>query len=169
MGKSKNGIRRSIRKIDVAIWMAENREKRAHECWPWPFGKANKAGYCRTALTGRKMAAHRVMYEMYAGSIPKGLTLDHLCRVRSCVNPSHLEPVSLRENTYRGSAVTTLNAMKMFCAQGHRYTTENTGFYWHKGTKHRRCRICVNARNRSIDRSDYFRDYYQNMKGAQKP
>lgn len=63
-------------------------------CWLW-LGMVNHDGYAM--LTGRKRA-HRVMYEREVGPIPKGLQLDHLCFVRSCVNPAHLKLATSEEN-----------------------------------------------------------------------
>ena len=68
-------------------------------CWDWLGGKSN--GYGRFWVEGRLVQAHRWAYETMVGPIPEGLTLDHLCRVRYCVNPSHLEPVTLGENIRR--------------------------------------------------------------------
>lgn len=67
-------------------------------CWLWT-GSINNAGYGRISVNNRPKYAHRVMYELVVGPIPDGLHLDHLCRVRHCVNPDHLEPVTNRENT----------------------------------------------------------------------
>jgi hypothetical protein len=66
-------------------------------CWIWQRG-IDAAGYGRVAGT----RAHRVFYERHVGPIPEGLTIDHLCRVRSCCNPAHLEPVTAVENVSRG-------------------------------------------------------------------
>jgi hypothetical protein len=72
------------------------------KCWIWTGAKNNK-GYGNYRLLHMKWAttAHRVSYELCVGEIPNGLYLDHLCRVRSCVNPNHLEPVSNTENIHR--------------------------------------------------------------------
>jgi hypothetical protein len=71
-------------------------------CWVWQRSKmGNGYGCCR--VDGVLTAAHRVYYERFVGSIPDGLDLDHLCRVRACVNPAHLEPVTRAENLRRGS------------------------------------------------------------------
>lgn len=71
-------------------------------CWLWTGFKA--AGYGRFSFKGTNSAAaaHRLSYEALIGEIPAGLDLDHLCRVPSCVNPLHLEPVTRRENIGRG-------------------------------------------------------------------
>lgn len=84
--------------------------KKTSECWEWT-GYKNSKGYGMFRLgTEHKFkhcVSHRYSYELLASKIPKGLQLDHLCRVRHCVNPKHLEPVTARENTVRGLA--TLN------------------------------------------------------------
>src|ERR1019366_4519713 len=69
-------------------------------CWLWTGG-LNRGGYGQF-MTPPCTVAHRVAYELFVGPIPEGLQLDHLCRVRSCVNPQHLEPVSQQENIRRG-------------------------------------------------------------------
>lgn len=73
------------------------------ECWVW-CARTNRNGYGRLRVGGRELMAHRLAYEALVGPIPEGLVLDHLCRVRLCINPAHLEPVTVRENTLRGEA-----------------------------------------------------------------
>jgi hypothetical protein len=70
-------------------------------CWIWQLG-LSEDGYGELTEGGINKAAHRAYYERHIGPIPDGLILDHLCRVRCCVNPDHLEPVTSRENTRRG-------------------------------------------------------------------
>ena len=70
-------------------------------CWIWQ-GTTNQFGYGRICLNQRWIAAHRIYYERLVGPIPEGLVIDHLCRVPSCVNPAHLEPVTNAENIRRG-------------------------------------------------------------------
>jgi hypothetical protein len=70
-------------------------------CWLWK-GALN-AGYGAFSYRGKTIGAHRVSYRHWIGTPPKGLHLDHLCGVRNCVNPWHLQPVTPRENIRRGS------------------------------------------------------------------
>lgn len=69
-------------------------------CWHWG-GDRDKDGYGRSSRNGRTYQAHRLIYEMLVGPVPEGLTLDHLCSVRHCVRPIHLEPVTQAENVAR--------------------------------------------------------------------
>lgn len=74
-----------------------------HGCWVW-IRQLNNDGYglIWDGRVRQKVCAHRVSYELARGSIPSGLELDHLCRVRACINPDHLEPVIHAENIRRG-------------------------------------------------------------------
>ncbi len=72
------------------------------DCWLWQLCK-DKDGYGTVGVASGKMAlAHRAYYEERFGPVPEGKELDHLCRVRACVNPEHLEPVTHHENLRRG-------------------------------------------------------------------
>lgn len=74
-------------------------------CWRW-IGTRTPEGYGQIRVAVGEVAyAHRVAYELLVGPIPEGLHIDHLCRVRACVNPAHLEPVTQAENNRRAASV----------------------------------------------------------------
>jgi hypothetical protein len=73
-------------------------------CWLWQ-GTMNWKGYGRISIGDREIGAHRVSYEIFVGPIPDGLEIDHLCKVRGCVNPDHLEPVTRRINQQRARGI----------------------------------------------------------------
>lgn len=96
----------------------------AAPCWMWT-GSLNEDGY---GVYNDKRA-HRIAYQKEKGRIPRYTELDHLCRVRACVNPDHLEPVPHRVNVQRGrlGEVTRQRQLaKTHCPNGHEYTPENT-------------------------------------------
>ena len=93
-------------------------------CWLWTA--ATWRGYGAISFGGRDRRAHVVMYELLVGPVPPGLQLDHLCRVRSCVNPAHLQPVTNRENALRGISFSARNAAKKACVRGHPFDAVNT-------------------------------------------
>lgn len=118
-------------------------------CWLWT-GYKNSGGYGLFAMQGKREGAHRVSYGLHKGPIPPGLVIDHLCRVRGCVNPAHLEAVTAAENLrrqYRDNAanrnegmITVRNARKVACNQGHPFTKENT---YITPKMERACRQCL--------------------------
>lgn len=117
----------------------------------WISGRAeNGKGYTKTAYMGRIWYTHRLAYHLFVGSIPSGLTIDHLCRNRACCNPAHLEAVSMRINTLRGTAPAAVHAAKTHCDRGHQFTPENT--YLRRGRHgiQRSCKTCVNDRRRAL-------------------
>lgn len=96
-------------------------------CWRWTGALFAGSGYGMLSVNRRPALAHRVSWELHRGAIPEGAHLDHLCRVRECVNPEHLEPVSPRENLMRGeTTVAAQNAAKIACPLGHPYDETNT-------------------------------------------
>lgn len=119
---------------EAKFWTWVIKEPGPDGCWLWQ-GARDVDGY-GLLRSGRPMRrAHRFAYEAVIGPIPKGLQLDHLCRVRNCVNPAHLEPVTGRENLRREAAA---RPARTTCKHGHLLTEENT--YLHNGV--RSCRTC---------------------------
>jgi len=127
-------------------------------CWIW-MGKIDPDGYGHIGTgsmrkgTAKHHLVHRVAYEQLRSPIPSGLALDHLCRVRCCCNPDHLEPVTARENTFRAIASCGRktyaggqngNARKTHCPHGHEYTPANVLM---EG-RSRHCRECGRIRAR---------------------
>lgn len=110
-------------------------------CHIWT-GSIDQDGYGKISIKGVERRAHRIIYELEVGKIPKGLIINHLCRVRSCVNPKHLEATTHRINILSGVAVSAINARKTHCSNGHEFTPENTRVYTYKGRTGRACRTC---------------------------
>jgi len=115
-------------------------------CWHW-HGATHK-GYGRFYLspTQRSARAHRIAHELLIGPIPDGLVIDHLCRNRACVNPAHMELVTVGENNLRGVGDPAINAAKTHCKYGHPFNAANT---IHRRTRNEReCRACAQRRTR---------------------
>ena len=110
-------------------------------CWIWTSALSYE-GYGRCKIDGKTLCAHRVSYEMLKGEIPDGLQLDHLCRNRCCINPDHLDPVTVKENYERGIAPVEINRKKREqteCKRGHPLHGDNIRI----GNGGRRiCRAC---------------------------
>jgi len=116
-------------------------------CWEWMAAKDTK-GYGVFNPNGVLVRAHRFAWENLVGQIPEGLELDHLCRVRHCVNPDHLEPVTHQINAIRGASRALRSAQaarQTHCKREHEFTSENT--YVSKNNE-RVCRTCHRERAR---------------------
>lgn len=114
------------------------------DCWIWklapqPDGYGRKT--FRVAGVKKQFQAHRWVWEMLVGPIPEDLQLDHLCRVRACVNPDHLEPVTLKENLWRGRSRFNKQGQKL-CKRGHDL---NDSYQY--GASSRNCRQCASIRH----------------------
>lgn len=111
-------------------------------CWIWT-GSPSNTGYGRFSMDGKRKSAHVWALEFASVEIPEGHEVDHLCRVQLCVNPSHLEPVTMYENVMRGISFSAENKRKTHCARGHEYNEENTRTtITPAGTARRKCRVC---------------------------
>src|SRR2546422_11469640 len=71
-------------------------------CWLWIGQRNSLSGYGVLYIRGHLRLAHRLAYELFVGRIPKGLTLDHLCRTPACIKPAHVQPVTHAQNGRRG-------------------------------------------------------------------
>lgn len=115
-------------------------------CWIWE-GSKHTDGYGLFTVNGKRLRAHRYSYEYFKGNIPEKLVIDHLCRNRACVNPIHLELVSIRENIMRGEGLSAQNARKTRCKRGHDFNEENTILVYKKTHRERWCRVCQKAKD----------------------
>lgn len=123
------------------------RVEKTDDCWNWT-GAKNSYGYGsirESSCSDRRVPAHRVAYEQLVGPIPAGLTIDHLCRNRACVNPQHLEPATHRTNILRGVSFSAVNARKTECIHGHPFDKANTRV---ERNGKRRCRVCRSQQGR---------------------
>jgi hypothetical protein len=120
-------------------------------CWLWT-GCVTQAGYGQFHWNGRVSTAHRFAYEYFVGPIPDGLHIDHLCRNPFCVNPRHIEPVTVAENLDRG--IQGQIKRRTHCKRGHPMTPDN--WYINKGNGSKTCRTCHEAYMRP-----YLQRYYQ--------
>lgn len=122
----------------------------ASGCWEWQ-GYTRQDGYARvtirpTPTTQETHLAHRLAYETWVGPIPEGLVIDHVCRNRACINPSHLEVVTQATNNQRGMAPSFQAQREQRCKRGHPYTPEHS--YFGSDGRRRSCRTCETANQR---------------------
>ena len=108
-------------------------------CWIWTAG-LDDAGYGRYELDGWNQKAYHVLN----GHPPTGMQVDHLCRVRSCIRPEHLEFVTPRTNTLRGNAPAARHAVATHCPSGHPYDLFNTRW---TPEGYRKCHECERQRS----------------------
>lgn len=113
-------------------------------CWLWTAYVEARTRYGHFTIDGRKVLAHRIAYELEVGEIGHGLHIDHLCWVRHCVNPAHLEAVTPGENVRRGEMMLR-NTSKTHCPRGHEYTPDNLVA---RPNGHRDCKTCHRDRMR---------------------
>lgn len=121
-------------------------------CMPWP-GSMSPYGYAgQIKIGGVRKYPHRLIYENVIGPIPDGLTLDHLCRNRPCVNPYHMEPVTIAVNVLRGDGPTARNSRMTHCKNGHELSGDNI-YKWNLKNSLRICKVCRRkVNNRACER-----------------
>lgn len=131
--------------FDVKFW---SRVNKTENCWLWTGAISDGYGSVNVG-NGKYDKAHRVSYRLLKGGIPNALHLDHLCRQRNCVNPDHLEPVSMRENLNRGlmhlgnRIIVDGKALCLKCKWGHDFNKENT---YIRRNGFRQCKVCSRLR-----------------------
>jgi hypothetical protein len=122
-------------------------------CWLW-LGALCRDGYGQ--IRAPQHSAHRAAYVAFKGDIPEGLEIDHKCRVRCCVNPDHLEPVTHRQNVERADyTVNHRNGRKTHCKRGHPLASDNLVLEKWRGKIARKCRACMTARWAARDRRSH--------------
>lgn len=141
-------------KLAMGLWtntverIIERFVEKTDTCWIWR-GKKDY-GYGRVGMDGTHHRAHRLIYESSKGPIADGMVLDHLCRNRSCVNPDHLEQVTVKENVLRGISPVAINSQKTHCKRGHELSGDN--LYEYKGL-YGPCRGCKTCRREAVRRN----------------
>ncbi len=113
-------------------------------CWTWQ-GAAQPSGYGQLWNGTRPEQAHRLSYKLFCGPIPENVEVDHVCRVRGCVNPQHLRLLSHRDNMLVGETGPARNAAKTHCDYGHELAGRNLRIATNGS---RQCRLCVARRAR---------------------
>jgi hypothetical protein len=136
-----------LKSAEDRFWANVDKGDLSTDCWLWK-GQLDALGYGRIWVKSRTLYVHRFAYELIVGLIPDGLTIDHRCSVRHCVNPLHLAPETLQENVRLAQSA---NAAKVTCPKGHRLDYVNTN-----GS--RECTICRRDRiNRDARRRKTLR------------
>jgi len=117
------------------------------ECWEWT-GKLSPEGYGRFRVkdneTWKIYGAHRVSYSLFCGDIKEGMMIDHICRNRKCVAPSHIRQVDSFTNVHENSmSITHISSLQTHCISGHELNSDNLVI----SKKGRRCKICHRERS----------------------
>ncbi|MEU2070427.1 HNH endonuclease signature motif containing protein [Streptomyces anulatus] len=136
-----------LKNLPDRFWAKVDKTSSPNNCWLWTA--ATTYGYGVFSVQRRMQRAHRVAYEALVGRIPDGLQIDHLCRVRECVNPEHLEAVTLRENVMRGANHVADQVKRTRCPQGHPYDEKNTYLRPNGKRDCRKCKRAADARYRA--------------------
>lgn len=147
-------------------------------CWHWT-GSLNNNGYASFRIKPHKTSGHRAVYLQMVGEIKEGLVIDHMCRNRACMNPTHLQAVTQKQNLSTAiglgekgmvylAKINEIHKAKTHCPQGHKYTDANT--YWEeRGTfKSRHCKTCRDANVRKLRERGYFKSYKRPQREANK-
>ena len=115
-----------------------------HGCWLWQGGRTT-GGFGEASIGGETFYVHRLGFSLTKHALTKGKELDHLCKVRHCWNPAHLEEVLHRTNCLRGGSFSAANAQMTHCKRGHIFSEGNT---YRPEEHHRVCKECKRLNDR---------------------
>lgn len=146
-----DSARPAFGRLEDRFW---RKVEKTDSCWLWRG--ALVGGYGQFRVGAKAIPSHRWSFEQECGPVPDGLELDHLCRVRACVRPSHLEPVTHKENTLRGTSFSAIEARQTHCKNGHAFDASNT---LPRSGGGRRCLAC---------KRDAGRRYWRRKNGWQR-
>lgn len=125
-----------------------NKVNKTNSCWLWT-ACCKENGYGQFHLKWRNpIGAHVFSFILSGKKIPDGYELDHLCRVKNCVNPDHLEAVTPKVNTLRSNGITAKNHNKTHCILGHEFDSKNTHIRVRGVNIVRSCKKCDRERVR---------------------
>lgn len=132
-----------LTKIFSNIKVSEEHFHNGSPCWEWQRGKNGWGyGYIYVSESRQTFRVHRLLYQLFVAIIPNVKVLcDHLCHVRHCCNPAHLDLVDHQTNILRGTGLAAKNAVKTHCKNGHPFSGSNLRFY---GSE-RVCKACQDA------------------------
>lgn len=142
-------------------------------CWNW-VGSIKPGGYGNITYKKVVYNAHRISFAVFSGTIPAGLTIDHLCKNRRCLNPQHMEIVTAGENALRGGSSPAMNAKKRVCKRGHELVSLSDKRKGHSSAK-RHCPICERMdalswnQNHKERKNANNRRYARNKRLAENP
>lgn len=126
--------------LEERFW---SRVNKTDTCWLWT-GHLASDGYGQIYNGKSSVYVHRLSLSFIGKTIPKGMEVDHLCRVKNCLNPEHLEVVTRKENILRGEGAAAKCARKTHCVRGHELNADNI----YPGKTYRQCKVCVGIRNK---------------------
>lgn len=133
--------------LTIPDWLTGKVEVTDDGCWNWlmsmkPNGYGQWSGARNRGMSG---LAHRAVYSIAIGPVAADLDIDHLCRNRRCVNPTHLEPVTRRENLLRSPLFNQWRTHLTHCKHGHELAGDN--LYLDPRNGNRNCKTCRNIRS----------------------
>ncbi len=142
------------------FWMKVNKDtgcfgnkRQSSQCWYWT-GDISQDGYGRFYPKDKMILAHRYAYELANDCIPANLVCHHKCYTTYCVNPNHLEAVTIKYNVLDGNGICAQNKRKIYCKHGHPLFGDNLRI---SKDKERVCKKCARRRNKKYQTSRKLR------------